>query len=245
MIQTDTSTRPDPLTTIHQLITTRYSDAKTVFWGGSIANGDGTSASDLDLVIVFETIPQPYREAFIYDGWPIDAFVNDYNSLNYFFEESRTGNGIAGLLSMIIQGREITPHNNFSQQIKGLAQSVYHAGPISLTTEQINKERFFITDILHDTTCPASHAEQVASGARLYEKLAQFYLRSNKKWSASGKSIVRRLTDENAPLAQEYVSAFNNVFTSGNTIELEQVTGAILAPHGGLLWDGFLLYSKK
>jgi aminoglycoside 6'-N-acetyltransferase len=28
-------------------------------------------------VIVFESLPNAYREAFAYNGWPIDAFIHD------------------------------------------------------------------------------------------------------------------------------------------------------------------------
>lgn len=93
----DLSLRNDPLPTIQKLIKERYVQAKAIFWAGSVSEGRGTSASDLDLIIVFEEVAHAYRETFIYDGWPIDAFIHDLNTLRYFFEESRTGNGISGL----------------------------------------------------------------------------------------------------------------------------------------------------
>ena len=82
----DLSSRSDPLATIQKLIKERYVDAKAVFWAGSVSEDLGTSASDLDLVIVFEKVAHAYREAFIYDAWPIDAFIHDIDTLRYFFE---------------------------------------------------------------------------------------------------------------------------------------------------------------
>src|SRR5476651_2654927 len=58
--------RPDPLKTIQKLIAERYSEAQAIFWAGSVSQNQGTEASDLDLVIVFDSIPNAYREAFIY-----------------------------------------------------------------------------------------------------------------------------------------------------------------------------------
>ena len=72
----DLSSRNEPLPTIQKLIKERYPDAKAIFWAGSVSVNQGTSASDLDLVIVFEEVAHAYREAFIYDGWPIDAFIS-------------------------------------------------------------------------------------------------------------------------------------------------------------------------
>jgi hypothetical protein len=83
------SNKADPLKTIQKLIQERYSDVKAVFWAGSVSQSQGTNASVLDLVIVFDSIPNAYREAFIYDGWPIDAFIHDPDTLRFFFEESR------------------------------------------------------------------------------------------------------------------------------------------------------------
>jgi hypothetical protein len=139
--------RPDPLQTIQKLIRERYFDAKTVFWAGSVSQDKGTSASDLDLVIVFDSIPHAYREAYVFDEWPIDAFIHDMDTLRYFFEESKTGNGISGLTTMILNGIEVTKENLFSENIKTLAREISDEGPVVWNKEQIDKERFLITDV--------------------------------------------------------------------------------------------------
>lgn len=231
--------RNPPLQTIQKLIQERYSEAKAVFWGGSVAKDLGTQRSDLDLIIVYEQLPNMYREAFIYDEWPIDAFVHDAQTLHYVFEESRTGSGISGSIYMVVHGREVAAPTSFSEGIKNLALHYLKLGPIPWDKKQINKERFFITDVLHDIICPASDNEQIASAAWLYEALSQFYFRANNKWCASGKSIIRYLEADNKPLAQEYSKAFNHVFMYGQTKALEKLVKKIVEPFGGLLWDGF------
>ncbi len=231
--------RNEALATIQKLIKERYSEAKAVFWAGSVSTNQGTSASDLDLVIVFESLPHAHREAFIYDSWPIDAFIHDLDTLRYFFEESRTGNGISGLCYMILNGREVTNPGVFSENVKTLAQEVLNAGPAIWDQEQINKERFLITDVLDDIKYPAGRDEQIASAAWLLEALGQFYFRSQNKWCASGKSIIRYLKDDNPALASEFVAAFESLFQSGDARAIETLVTKILGPHGGLLWDGF------
>lgn len=235
----DLSLRTDPLSTIQKLIKERYVEAKAVFWAGSVSQGEGTSASDLDLVIVFEEVAHAYREAFIYDGWPIDAFIHDLDTLRYFFEESRTGNGISGLCYMILNGREVTNPGVFSENVKTLAQEVLNAGPAIWDQEQINKERFLITDVLDDIKYPAGRDEQIASAAWLLEALGQFYFRSQNKWCASGKSIIRYLKSDNPDLALEFMQAFQDLFQTGNSAALELLVKKILDPYGGLFWNGF------
>lgn len=235
----DLSSRNDPLPTIQKLIKERYVDSKAVFWAGSVSEGRGTSASDLDLVIVFEEVAHAYREAFIYDGWPIDAFIHDLDTLRYFFEESRTGNGISGLCYMILNGREGTNPGVFSENVKTLAQEFLNAGPAIWDQEQINKERFLITDVLDDIKYPTGRDEQIASASWLLEALGQFYFRSQNKWCASGKSIIRYLKSDNPDLALEFMQGFQGLFQTGNSAALELLVKKILDPYGGLFWNGF------
>ncbi len=48
---------------------------------GSIIQGVGTKYSDLDSIVVFSTIEAAYRESFLLDDMPVDAFVHDYETL--------------------------------------------------------------------------------------------------------------------------------------------------------------------
>ena len=82
---------PDPLKTIQKLIQEKYKEAKAIFWAGSVSQNQGTDSSDLDLVIVFESLTHAYREACVYDGWPIDAFIHDLNTLRYFGSSPNPG----------------------------------------------------------------------------------------------------------------------------------------------------------
>lgn len=235
----------DPFSTIHKLMKERYPQAKAVFWAGSVSEGRGTNASDLDLVIVFEELAYAYREAFIYDGWPIDAFIHDLDTLRYFFEESRAGNGISGLSYMILNGRELTNPSDFSNSVKTLAQEVLKAGPAKWAREQIDKERFLITDALDDINNSAGRDEQIASAAWLLEALGQFYFRSQNKWCASGKSLIRYLKNDNPDLATEFSKSFETLFQTGNSEFLESLVKKILEPYGGLFWNGFRSDASK
>lgn len=232
----------DPLLTVKKLISKRYPQAKSVIWAGSVKNNQATESSDLDLIIVFESLPNAYREAFIYDGWPVDTFIHDLDSLNYFFEESRVGNGITGLAYMIINGYEILDKSEFTERVKRIAQESIALGPALWDKDQIDKERFLITDALDDIKYPASYEEKMASAAWLLEALGQFYFRAQGKWCASGKNLIRYLSDEDNLLAKEFNDAFSEVFRNGKTCRLELLVQKILLRYGGLLWDG---YSSK
>lgn len=235
----DLSLRNDPLPTIQKLIKERYVQAKAIFWAGSVSEGRGTSTSDLDLVIVFEEVSHAYREAFVYDGWPIDAFIHDLNTLRYFCGKLEASDGKPALINMILHGQAILAQNSVSMEAKAIAAEALANGPDAWNQAQIDKERFLITDILDDIKSPKNKEEQIISAVHLFEPLLQFYLRAATKWTASGKSLIRLLKAENPELAEEWTTAFEILIQTGDSKAVETVVTKILEPYGGYLWDGF------
>lgn len=231
----DLSIRNEPLATIQKLIKERYVEAKAVFWAGSVSQGEGTSASDLDLVIVFEEVANAYREAFIYHGWPVDAFIHDLDTLRYFCGKLEACDGKPALITMILQGQEILAQNSVSMEAKAIAAEALANGPGAWDQAQIDKERFLITDIVDDIKSPKNKEEQITSAVHLFEPLLQFYFRGQKKWAASGKSLMRLFKKENPELAKEWVSAFEGLIQTGDSKAVETVVAKILEPYGGYL----------
>jgi len=233
------SPKQDPRKIVEKLRRDRYSNAQAVYWGGSVAKGEGTEHSDLDVVVVVDHLPNAYRETFFIGGWPVDVFIHDLETLNYFFQESRNKSGIPGLLQMILTGVEIIKDTETSKQVKLMAKEAFASGPAPWSTQEIDKERFFITDVLTDILYPVSRSEQIASAAWLYEALSQFYFRARGKWRASGKSIPRYLETDDPDLAKQFNQAFAGVFENSETSALETLVKNILKPYGGLLWEEY------
>jgi len=67
-----------------EIFESKYPEAKVIFLAGSIVRGEGTPYSDLDLVVIFDKLPAAYRESFYSQGLPVEAFVHDPETLNYF-----------------------------------------------------------------------------------------------------------------------------------------------------------------
>jgi hypothetical protein len=82
----------------------RYGTAKVTFLAGSFVRGEATSTSDLDLVVVYEQVPQAYRESFMHGDWPVEAFVHDPETLRHFFLEVDRPSGIPSLPTMVMEG---------------------------------------------------------------------------------------------------------------------------------------------
>jgi hypothetical protein len=238
-------TKTEARNVLERLKNARYSDAKAIFWTGSVVSGDDTERSDLDIIVVFKELTNAYREAFLYEGWNIDAFIHDSATLAYFFEKIDKSSGLLALPRMVQEGLLITTPSAFSTALQQRARACIEAGPPAWDKAEIDQERFLITDKLDDILAPKDRAEQIASTAWLFEALASFYFRAQGKWRASGKSIVRYLRNEDADFADRYLKSFEDVFENATTDSLETLVHEVLAPYGGLLWEGYVSDAPK
>jgi len=219
----------------------KYPDASVIFLAGSIVRGESTPFSDLDLVVIFDKLPAAYRESFSFQGFPIEAFVHDPETLNYFICDVDRPSGIPSLAQMILEGIEVPMPNDLSRCLKQLATSVMQLGPPGLKEEEISKLRYDLTNLVDDIRQPRSRDELVASGSELYAALADYYLRTNMLWSAKGKSIPRILRQANADLCLRYAASFDELFADGRSESVVALVEEILRPCGGFLFDGHRL----
>src|SRR5215216_6499985 len=127
----------------------RYEGARVVFLGGSVLRGEATPTSDLDVVVVYERLPNAYREAFVYGGWPVEAFVHDAETLEQFFEVDRR-RGLPALMSMVWEGVEVPGPSEFSAGLKRRAGGLIEAGPPAWDEEELTLRRFRLTDWVDD-----------------------------------------------------------------------------------------------
>jgi len=140
-----------------------------------------------------------------------------------------------------LEGVEIPKPNDLSRSLKELATSVIQLGPPGLSEAEVRKLRYDITNMVDDIRQPRSRGELVASGAELYEMLANYYLRTNALWSAKGKSIPRVLSQANADLCLRYAASFDELFAHGRSESVVALVEEILRPCGGFLFDGHRL----
>lgn len=221
--------------------TERFPDSQVIFLAGSLVRGEGTSTSDLDLVVLYKNLPCARRESFRFGKWPVEAFIHDPETLNYFFLEVDRPSGIPSLPTMIYEGVEVPGISDFSRSIRGLAESVLSKGPPPWAQSEIDSSRYAITNLADDLREPRSRAEQVATGTALFGALANHYLRSRGMWSGKDKSIPRVLHRADQPFADRFDAAFGRLFQHADSGAVMALVEEILAPDGGTLFDGYTL----
>jgi predicted nucleotidyltransferase len=210
-----------------------------VFAAGSIVRGEGTASSDMDLVVVFASLAFAYRESFRFDGYPVEAFVHDPETLEYFFVDVDRPSGVPTLPQMILEGVEIPAANDASRRLKQLAASVIEAGPPRLDAQTEQRMRYFVSDLIDDLRAPRSRDELVAAGTRLYEQLADYHLRRQGLWSAKGKAIPRALQRVDPELCRKYSQSFDALFRLADATAVVDLAVELLGAAGGILFEGY------
>lgn len=219
----------------------KYPDADVIFLAGSVVRGVGTKTSDLDIVVVYESLPNAYRDSYFYGAWPVEAFVHDIETFKYFIQKVDTPTGVPSLAAMVSEGIELPTATALSHRLKEMASDSLRAGPAQWSAKEIDSSRYLISDLIEDLREPRSQSEMYAIAIQLYCAISNHYFRSKGLWSAKGKAIPRRLRRIDAMFAGKFESAFESVFAQGKTEDLIALADDLLAAHGGFLFEGHRL----
>lgn len=224
-------TRRNAIEVIEELKLQRYDLAKVIFWGGCVPKNLGNKTSGLDLVILYDKLPRSSREGFIYDEWPINAYMYDKETLLCFFKHASQTSGNPTLLKIVAEGVEIPESSEFSKELKQNAIHALRAGPM-LCENELEFKKYLIIDLLNSLKAAKSPHEKLAIVTRLYELMAEFYLLSHDQWSGQGRDLALCLSAANKSLADHFYKSFQLFFTSGNPQKIYNLATKIMLPSG-------------
>jgi predicted nucleotidyltransferase len=221
-----------------RLFNEKFTMSKVMFVAGSLARGEGTEKSDIDCCIVFDLkdCPRAYRETIYFQDYICELFLQNENSIEYFAAEE-ADIGIPIIQNMVAEGI-VFGDVIYAQVLKKRIQMGLDKGPKPLTSDQIEKSRYTITDLMDDI--PAKYEyELLGTLSVLLQTLGNFYLRANGQWSGHRKSLQRELKKYNSRFADKYGTAFKSAFEQNNFSLLEKLVDEVLAPFGGRLMEGY------
>lgn len=223
----------------------KYPDADVIFLAGSVVRGEGTKTSDLDIVVLYESLQNAYRDSYFYGGWPVEAFVHDPQTFRYFIQKVDAPTGVPSLAAMVSEGIELPSATALSHRIKDMANDFLQVGPALWTAQEIDSSRYLISDLIEDLREPRSQGEMYAVAIQLYSAISNHYFRSRGLWSAKGKTIPRRLRRIDATFAGKFESAFESVFSQSKTEDLIALADDLMSVHGGFLFEGHRLEAPQ
>lgn len=237
---TSNDQRPEPYAAARLLWSERYPSASTLFCGGSVVRGEGFPSSDLDVVVVFDHVANAWRESFHFQGWPVEIFAHDPETLAYFAAQD-CAIGRPSLAQMISEALVVPAETSASRAIQAWAREVIAKSPEPPASESLTEDRYWLTDLLHDFRDDRAPAELRAVACKLYPLVCNFVLKSRGHWLGSGKTLPR-LVERAAPDISDLVeAAFETFFKTGDRTGVLRAIQQILEPFGGELFDGFRL----
>lgn len=232
------SKRPEPILAAEQLYSERYPSARVLFCGGSVVRGDGYASSDLDVVVVFDHVETAWRESFYFQGWPVEVFAHDPETLVYFVNDD-TRQGFPSLARMIAEGMPVPDSDPWSDNIQQWARTIVASQPEMPSAAVLDQDRYAVTDLLNDFRDDRPHAELVATACKLYPLVQSLLLKSQRSWLGSGKALPRLVRSASPRSADALEHGFDTFFKTGERDAAIEAVVLVLEPLGGELFDGF------
>ncbi len=229
--------KPEPMDAAKRLIDEKYPDCDAALLAGSVVRGQGTSASDLDIVLFDRNLGGSYRESFFFEGWPVELFAHNVTSYAGFFENDRK-RGRPSLPRMVAEGI-ILKDSGILTEIKNEADKLLQDGPEPWSAQTVDLNRYFLTDLLDDFSGSSSRREDLFIAGDLAMKLHEFVLRTNQCWTGNSKWVYRSLQQFDPDFAARFAVAFDQFYRTGDKTPVIQMAETILAPAGGRLFEGF------
>jgi hypothetical protein len=220
-----------------EVLASRFSEAEFAIVAGSIMRGQGTFASDIDLVVVFDRLEAAWRESFVAGGFPVEAFVHDPETLKWFVDQD-VDRGYPSIVNMIAEGHAIGKNLARATALRAKAEITLSKGPAPLTAIPLDALRYEITDLLDDLRGERTPAEIRAIAAKLHQPLADLILLGRGVWTGRGKWIPRQIDKLEGQLLPRFEDAFR-LLAEGRGDAIIAFAEGELERHGGSLFAGY------
>lgn len=220
----------------HHLVAERFPTARAAVLGGSVSAGRATATSDLDIVVVVDGPPAPFRETIRVDGVPVELFVHTEESLIYWFARDRDA-GSCTLAHMLATGLPLA--GDHVQRVQEQARAQVAAGPAAWTPQHLQYRRYALTDALDDLMDAEDVDERDVVAGQVLVMAAELALGSRGAWLGRGKWLLRRLREQDNRLAGELLAGHRRAVATGDPTGLVAAADHVLDAVGGRLTEGF------
>jgi hypothetical protein len=220
-----------------QFIEKHFPSCNVAILSGSVVSGQGTDHSDLDLVIIDDSQPGPFRACYFENDWPIEAFVFTTGTYRIFFDNNHY-HAIPTLQRLCANGL-ILKDDGTANELVQEAKDLLSEGPWPLSTEEINQARYEIAECLEDLEGSVSRHEDLFIVNRLATLVLDFELRSHGYWTGVGKWAVRALSTYSELFCRQFMNELDSYYKNDTKDSLVAFVDGTLQPYGGRLFAGY------
>lgn len=223
-----------------RLVRNRWAKPVGAWLCGSHAAGAATTESDLDVVVVQESV-EPFRETLRYEGMLTELFVHTEASLAHWYAHDAAEYRCT-LAHMIATGVPLMNEREVQQTQVALQEAArQHVadGPRDRSVEELDAMRYHLSAAIDDLRGCTSPAESAFIATHLIDLAAGLELAATGSWTGAGKWLYRWLAAANPQLAAELASSLARAYDDVQPL----VTAAdrVLERAGGRLQEGYRL----
>ncbi|MEV6037634.1 cupin domain-containing protein [Nonomuraea sp. NPDC052116] len=223
----------DPVSAARALVEEMFPGALYAFVGGSALTERRTSTSDLDVVVVLDGLPTPYRESLRWREWPVELFVHSETSLRAYLDKDFDRRQ-PSLARMCAEGAVLTDRTSGrASDLQAALSERLTAGPGGLTSSQAERARYALSDLLDDLSGATDAGERTFIRWQVAQETARMALGLGRRWQGSGKWLLRELRAHDPVLAEALLGAVDD------SARLAAVASDVLERAGGRLWEGY------
>jgi hypothetical protein len=175
----------DPLADARALVAERFPAARAAFLGGNVLSPRRTATSDLDIVILIDGPPAPYRESLHWRGWPAELFVQDQRLIGEWLAKD-TARRRPTLARLCAEGEILLDFDGTGQAVRGQARAVLEAGPPPLGQAELDRHRYGLIDLLDDLEGSTDPGETMIIGWNVLVATAELALLIAGAWLGTG-----------------------------------------------------------
>ncbi|MCZ0730649.1 GNAT family N-acetyltransferase [Mycolicibacterium iranicum] len=234
--------RADGVKIAHQLVVSRFPNARAAWLGGSVAAGTATSNSDLDITVLLDGPPAPYRSSEVIDGWPVEWFVQTEQSLLDFCETDRIRRRRPTTMRLVGSSVVLADADGSGRRLQQALYEMDLDGPPVATEDELEEQRYAVTDLLDDLVATRSRDELLVVGATLLRAAGDLVLAVYRRWTGSGKWLLRELDSLDAAhdtsYARELLQGLRAV-AADDPDPLRRTVIEILGLAGGPVFAGY------
>jgi hypothetical protein len=233
-----------PVEAAHRFVEAHFPECYVAFVASSVLRGEGTATSDLDIVIISGREDAPFRQSFMWEGWPVEAFVHTETSYLDFFARA-SGRYEPSLEMMCAEGVVLRDRDGLAARIKAIANRELEAGPEPLTQRGTDRLRYAITGLIDDFIGSERPEESFFIAHSLAEECVKLVLLRSGRWLGKGKWVLRALRRFDSAMAERLSAALSLFCSTGRKDDLIAFADDALEPVGGRLFEGYYDSGKK
>ena len=203
-----------------QALRGRFKDANQILIGGSYLKGYANTESDIDVIVINQTVQAIERENYYCDDILIDLAIHDVRSLRNTILKERV-NAMCSMADNIFHAVPLLNLDEGTVYLKQFAADAIRAGPPPFDIESSKAHLLGqVDDIRH---C-MDQTERMTLAAGILTQLIVFFLRSSGGWLGAAKYMGRDLRRVNVQFSEALLGVAQQAFTPHGAIALADFT---------------------